>query len=363
MRRLEQEASVEVLFADARHNYEAKQCEQDRILGPWARLAAWSVARPLEEEMKGTFKYGALACVFGLAAIGSAQLYSENFDVDPTANWVVNKGPNPGGSFANFFFDYSSYGIPSAPNSGGTTRGLRLEANVVGGVFSGLSVSPVGQSFTGDYEVHADMWWNFVGPGPIGGSGSTQAGGLGIGTSGAVPQWAGGTQDSVWFACTTDGNSSVDWRAYSTAAPTGYPDGSTVFAAAGPGNRNHSHPYYAGFGGVALPATQAAIFPTQTGTTLVGSVGFEWHDVVVKKLGNTITWTMDGLLIATIDATTVTLGGSNIHFNYFDTNATSTTDPNRLNFVLVDNVRVVPEPATLATLGLGALALLRRRKR
>ena len=61
----------------------------------------------------------------------------------------------------------------------------------------------------------------------------------------------------------------------------------------------------------------------------------------------------------------MTLGGSNILFNYFDINATSTTDPNRLNFVVFDNVTVtpVPEPATLVALGLGAAALLRRRRK
>lgn len=305
----------------------------------------------------------AFMIVAGALPLGAmAQLYTENFDVDHTANWTVNKGLNPTGSFADFFFDYSTYGIESANGVGGTTRGLRLEANVTGGIFSGLSVSPTGQSFTGDYVVSAKAWLNFVGPGPAGGSGSTQAGGMGIGTNGTVAQWAGGTQNSVWFATTTDGNSSSDWRAYSTAAPTSYTNGSPVYYAT---TTNNDNPYYSGFGLTPLPASQAALFPTQTGTTVVGSAGFAWRDFVVEVIGGFATWKVDNLPIARVDLSTVTLAGSNIHFNYFDINATSTTNTNRLNFMVIDNVSVqaVPEPATIVVLGAAGVALLRRRRK
>lgn len=88
-----------------------------------------------------------LALASALPLTTFAQLYSENFDVDNTANWTVNKGLNPTGSTSNFFFDYSTYGIVSAPGSGGTTRGLRLDANVANGIFSGQSVSPNGPTY------------------------------------------------------------------------------------------------------------------------------------------------------------------------------------------------------------------------
>lgn len=305
----------------------------------------------------------AFMIVAGALPIGAmAQLYTENFDVDHTANWTVNKGLNPTGSFADFFFDYSTYGIGSANGAGGTTRGLRLEANVTGGIFSGLSVSPNGQSFTGDYVVTAKAWLNFVGPAPVGGSGSTQLGGMGIGTAGTVPQWAGGTQDSVWFATTTDGNSASDWRAYSSAAPTRYVDGNAVYFAP---STNSSHAYYAGFGGATPPAAQTALFASQTGSTIAGSAGFAWRDFVVEVVGGFATWKVDNLPIARVDLSTVTLGGSNIHFNYMDSNAGITTDPNRLNFMIIDNVSVqaVPEPATIVVLGAAGAALLRRRRK
>lgn len=311
----------------------------------------------------------ALAALAWSATTHAQVLYSQNFDADSTANWTVNAGPSD--HAADFFFDYSTAGIPSAPNAGGTTRGMKLQANQTNGIFSGVSVSPTGQSFAGDYIMRFDWWSNFNGPAPVGGSGSTQLSTFGLDTSGAVAQWPGGAQDSIWFAATGDGNSSSDWRAYSPTAGTSYLPASGVYAAGtgtSPDARNHSHPYYASFGGVSPPAAQTALFPQQTGTTLVGSSAFEWHDVVITKSGSNVTWTVDGTLIATVPlADDTVLTGNNIFFGHSDTNAGSSTDPNdtALLFSLIDNVvvSVVPEPGALALLGACALGLLRRRRR
>lgn len=319
-----------------------------------------------------------ILCVLGVvcavAPAGAAVLYSQDFEVNDSANWTLNNGPSD--AAANYFFDYSTVGIPSAPNSGGTTSGMKLQANLTNGIFSGMSVSPTSQSFTGDYVLSFDWWSNVNGPFPVGGSGSTNLSTFGIGTAGVSAQWPGGTQDSVWFAATGDGNSASDWRAYSTAAPTGYADASSVYAAgAHAGNRNHSDPYYSGFGNEAAPAAQIALFPQQTGNTLVGSAGMAWHEVDIVKDGDLLTWLVDDLLIATIDLTTVTLSGSNIFFGHSDVNASSSTDPNDilLLFTLIDNIEVndelpdvpVPEPATaaLTLLGLSTLAMFRRTAR
>jgi hypothetical protein len=291
-------------------------------------------------------------------------LYSENFDVDHTANWTANS--SGGNNAANFFFDYSTIGIPSAPSAGGTTRGLKLEANYSGGVFSGISASPNGQSFSGSYTVSFDIWWNFIGPAPAGGNGSTQVTGAGVGTAGTTAQWAGGTQDSIHFGATGDGGSAADYRAYSSAAPTSYASGNAVYAAPA-GAINNSAAYYAALGGNTVPATQTAFFAQQNGTTAAGAPGFRWHSGLIAKNGNSVAFSIDGLLIATVDASTVTLGGGNILFNQYDVNATSSTDANvrSLEFGLIDDVVVtqVPEPAscTLALLGVAGLFLARRR--
>ena len=280
------------------------------------------------------------------AGTARAQLaFSEDFDTDHTANWTVNSAhQTPGTNSAEFFFDYSSVGIPSAPHStGGTTRGLRLEANKAGANFSGISVSPTGQSFIGDYEIRFDMWINYHGPLNGGSPGSTQITGVGVGTAGTTPQWAGGVHDCVHFGVTGDGGSSQDYRAYPKAALANTNSG--VYAAGttfSPDSRNSTHPYYAGFGGEAAPAAQVALYSGQTGVSDVGSQGFRWRYVIVKKAGNSITYTIDTTNIATVDISAITLGGNNILFNYYDINSGSSANVNATNllFGLIDNVVV-----------------------
>src|SRR5215475_13374662 len=106
-----------------------------------------------------------VALLLSAPAALKAQLFTENFDVNHTASWTVNNNLQ-GLNAADFIFDYSSVGIPSAPHSaGGTTLGLKLQANISGtgpvaGALPGISVSPTGQSFTGDYTLRFDWWHN-----------------------------------------------------------------------------------------------------------------------------------------------------------------------------------------------------------
>jgi hypothetical protein len=306
-----------------------------------------------------TTVFVATALLLGGAAAGRAQtqVFSENFDTDHSLDntWVTNTigGFNP----VNLYFDYSSIGIPPAPHStGGTTRGLKLQANLDSAVQafpSGCSVSPLGFGITENFEMRWDWWLNFNGSATTGltggGSGSTQIGGAGFGTAGTSAQAAGAAIDSIFVGCSGDGTgTSADYRVYTPAFPTSLQDPSGVYAAGTSGSRNNTHAYYQ----TTLPPVSAtntcpaqlALYPGQQfGLTQGGSAGMKWHEISLKKVASIITYSIDGLLIARVDASTNgILGGANIVFGQFDINATASTDPNAaaLAFSLVDNVRI-----------------------
>lgn len=298
------------------------------------------------------------------AFVSAAELYSENFDADHSAAWTVND-PGLSDYIADFYYDYSAIGVPAAPNGSGT-RGLKMTCNNSGGVFSGISVSPTGQSFTGNYTVSFDMWQNYAGPVGVGGSGTTQLSTFGIGTSGTTAFWPGAaTKESVSFGVTLDGGSASDYRAYSSAASTSYAAGNAVYLAPSGAINNSAAYYTSAFPGVSAPAAQVGLFPGQTGTTDAGEVAFTWRRVVIDVADGKATWSIDGLPIATVDLATVTLGGDNILFGHSDTNAGSSTDVNDtlLNVTLIDNIVVTPEPASIALLVSGCALLLRRKSR
>jgi hypothetical protein len=292
----------------------------------------------------------ALAFMSHQAADAQQAIYSQNFDTDSTADWIVNV-TGTGYNYADFFFDYSTVGIPAAPNStGGSTRGMKLGANLgAGGVFpAGISVSPSGFGISENFEMRFDLWLNFN----KSGVGSTEVGGAGYGTAGTAAQVAGAA-DSVFIGATTDGGSGADYRVYGPAVAVSYQDadhvirGDTssplVYAA---GSRNNTAPYYAtNFPAQLVPDAQTNLFPRQVGSTApAGSIGYKWHDVTLRKVGTVITYSIDGLLIATVDSTDAgTLGGNNILFNFFDINAGGSTDVDSTNvlFALFDNVRIV----------------------
>ena len=77
---------------------------------------------------------------------------------------------------------------------------------------------------------------------------------------------------------------------------------------------------------------------------------------------------MNGTLLGTVDTTSfaVPAGGSNILFGMADTNLTTNTNATQLDqlqFTLIDNVVVIPEPGSVMLLaGLGGISLARRKR-
>jgi hypothetical protein len=306
-------------------------------------------------------------------------LFSDNFNTNTSANWTLNKAPSatdPNKQKAEFAFDYSTFGIPAAPTSS-DTLGLRLRGNVPldgsgnetttrpAGTLSGLSVSPTSQNFGTNYQVTFYAWSNFAGAPNANGladnansEGGTSNVLFALGTSGTVPLVVGNTSavtdstiDGIAFATTGDGGIVNDYRAYpktNTIGPT------SMLAAGAYGNTAAF--YTAKFPAVAAPAAQAGIASStytepsgnnpMAGTTQAGAFGFAWHKVVMMKNNNSVTWSVDDNLFATVDTSAITLGGNNIALGVSDVNGTTARYPN-LVFTIFDNLTV----STIGTAG------------
>jgi hypothetical protein len=273
-------------------------------------------------------------------------MFTDSLDSDTSANWAVSQ--SSADTRVTFNYDYAADGIPSAPHStGGTTRGVKFEANMANGVAAALSMSPVGRSFAGDYRLHFDMWINANGPFPVGGTGSSQYITAGLGTAGDRVQWTGtgSAADGYWFSVNGEGQAgdtstgTSDYNAYvSTTVQT---VGSAVYSAGTDSNaRGNRNPYYttAFPAGQTAPLLQQSTYPLQqTGALEGGAVGFAWRDVIVAKRGNIIEWSIDGVKLAAFTSATVT--ASNIFVGYWDP-FTSLSDNPAMSFGLVDNLRV-----------------------
>ena len=282
-------------------------------------------------------------------------VFSDTFDTDTSGNWTVSKSSTD--TRITFSYNYSASGIASAPHStGGTTRGVKFEANLSAGVIAALSMVSIGQSFSGDYRLHFDMWINANGPFPNGGTGSTEFFTAGIGTAGSRVQWTGSgtTADGYWFS--VDGEGGVGATSTTTGDFCAYigttlQNTNTGIYTAGTNAtpRDNLNTYYvtAFPDGQTAPALQQSTYAQQTGALSAGTVGFGWRDVIVSRRGTTVEWSIDGVKLATVSNATFT--ANNVFVGYWD-NFASISDNTNLSFGLVDNVRVeVPAVAPTIT--------------
>ena len=288
--------------------------------------------------------YASIALIsIALASITPAQeLFSDDFNSDSSADYTLNTSSND--TKIEFGFDYSTLGIPVAPNTtDASTLGLKLAGNLVDpGEAEAVTLATIMQ-FTGNFSVSFDGWINANGPFPGGGGGSTEFITIGLGSDGATVNQGGATGSGSWAVASGEGGSSRDYRAYKNDAEQFTESGQ--YAA----SQNNNALYYSSFGGI-----DVGTFPgqgniaQQNGTSATGSFGFAWHRVTlaVDSTGGTggaaaVTWTIDGLRIATLDAgigdSFATDGSATVGMmDIFS----SVSDNAQLSFCLIDNLVV-----------------------
>lgn len=266
--------------------------------------------------------------------------FSDDFNTDTSSNWTVNQSSSD--TTVSFAYDYSVDGIPSAPGSGdGSTKGLKFTANEIEVAAAHIMASPNGQSFAGDYALVFDLWMNVNGPLPGGGGGSTEFAAAGIGTSGDHVQVGDDQSDGAWFIVTGEGGSSRDFRFFLNNVFL--TEDSGVYPA---GTQDSTNDYYGSIfpAGKTAPESQVAEFANQAGETSAGQVAFEWVRVQLLKIGDKVTWSMNGTDIAVATQDTAPFNDSgNIFLGYSDW-FSSVSDNEFMSFGLFDNVKVYQLP-------------------
>jgi hypothetical protein len=211
-----------------------------------------------------------------------------------------------------------------------STRAVRLTVNNndANGAIAGVNLYPKSQSFTGNFALKFDLWINYPGgAGGINSTGSTEHAIFGINHLGTQVNWAGSSgssSDGVWFGVDGEGGTSRDYRAYA-GNPSGPPTELIGTVASGLSESNNSAAFY------------QALFPLSRSET-AGSPGKQWVEVELRQTNTTISWLMDGAVVAQRTNSSAFTSG-NIMIGFMDTFA-SIANPAEDAFVLFDNVRV-----------------------
>jgi hypothetical protein len=341
--------------------------------------------------MRGfTFLVGALVACAALSAstAKAGTLYSDNFNTDTSANYNVYSTTGGSGAtgVATFAFDYSTLGIPSAPNSLGdtSTLGLRVQSdqtsNTTSDLIGAVSVATKNLNLPSQYTVQVEVWGNYIGGTTIndanGSNGTTgptiaaQVAGTTYdsATTNSAAQEGGVLTDAIRDATSSGGT----YRVYLNGTNQGNTSGDEGIYAAASSNTDstaaqYTNAYYTSkFPAVSAPTVQSTAASTQTGMTQPGVFGFAWHTVTLTNNGTNTIWSIDGNTIATIPDTSFTVGGSQISLGDQDSNTSmSSAGANGMlyNFDIFDDLVVTtPEPASLSLLALVGTGLIARRR-
>ncbi len=286
-------------------------------------------------------------CAVAVVSAAGAQIIEDDFEVDSSADYTIAELGGPDAT-ASFGWDYIAAGIPLAPRSEvGDRGGLRMTANDTLGEVNAITAfhnTPMAGLI--NYTLLVDVYIGITGS-----SGSTEHAHVGVAGDGVTPNqlFSPISGSGHYLAFDGDGGSSSDFRHFKpsvTAVPSGdasYLNDLQTTNSTGDTYQN--------------------LFPNPP-YEYAGSPGNAWTTLqidLVGGVGGTITYSLDGATGMTpiIQDVSEILNGyiSLGHGDLFS----SVSDPFQSQFVIYDNLSVVPEPGMLGLCGLGALALCRRR--
>ncbi|QQE12911.1 PEP-CTERM sorting domain-containing protein [Planctomycetota bacterium] len=308
--------------------------------------------------------FSTLALLTAAATITStasaAVLFEEGFDSAADAN-LINVVT---GEVETMFVDYSNFNV-AHPTEAGTsenfklgvaasgkgTTGMLVRANMTGGATSGLqfyaaNAAGEGINFTGTYK----MSWDSYASIPTGTASSTEFLQWGVGRQDTANHNGYGTDsdtwDGSWGVSSGDGYTLAGGDAHRFAI-----NGSLIAKQATEGD-----------------ASQAAFPGGENGYPEAGMYQNKWTHWEVSVEGEVgyqqITLSANGVKIFDSFDTGSANGFAYLGYEDYWSSVNSTPMGQWMifdNFVITDGA-AIPEPASLALLGLGGLAMLRRRK-
>lgn len=272
-------------------------------------------------------------------------LWSDDFETDTSANWVVRPGAQNGVAdyHAIFNYDYSLKSVPLPPG-GTTTRGLIMTANKTDDTASaaGVNLYPVGQSFSGDYALRFRMYIEGVS-----GAGTTEHIIFGINHSGSKTNWAIRGTTGTGFNAATPGDGDGIWFNI-VEDSSGFPGGNDY----GAFNSVNSPPTILA-SRTAASMTQVLKAPPYrfagTPASFLGLARQVWVDVEVRQIGGVVSLLINNTPVFEFNNSTG-FGSGSIMLGYNDAfgsigGTAANSDPDialvAAGWVVYDDVRVV----------------------